>query len=62
MTTTNYHQQSVTIVLNRDSDLYRRIETYAVANGATIEAVVDSLVSMGAYSAMANVLDKLEKK
>ena len=55
-----WHIQTVRIGLKKDSDLYRRIVAYAEKEGATVEAVVDTLVTMGSHRAMRNVLDKLE--
>ena len=57
-----YHVQTVRIGLKKDSALYRRIVKYAESEGATVAAVVDTLVTLGSHKAMREVLDKLEKQ
>ena len=61
MSDDGWHRQKVEIVLKKDSDLYRRIEKYAAHRGVPIEAVVDSLISVGSYNAMETNLNGLEK-
>lgn len=57
-----YHTQTVKIGLKKNSPLYRRIVKYAESEGATVAAVVDTLVTLGSHKAMREVLDKLEKQ
>lgn len=57
-----YHTQTVKIGLKKDSALYRRIVEYAESEGATVAAVVDTLLTLGSHKAMREVLDKLEKQ
>lgn len=57
-----YHIQTVKIGLKRSSDLYKRIERYAEREGATVEAVVDTLISLGSHRAMRQVLERLEQE
>ena len=57
-----YHTQTVKIGLKKDSTLYRRIVKYAESEGATVEAVVDTLITLGSHRSMREVLDKLEKQ
>lgn len=57
-----YHTQTVRIGLKKDSDLYRRIEKYAEREGATVAAVVDTLITLGSHRSMREVLNRLEKE
>lgn len=57
-----YHTQTVKIGLKKNSTLYRRIVKYAESEGATVTAVVDTLITLGSHRSMREVLDKLEKQ
>lgn len=57
-----YHIQTVKVGLKKDSDLFRRIEKYAQKEGASVAAVVDTLISLGSHRAMRQVLDRLEQE
>lgn len=61
MSDDGWHRQRVEIVLRKDSDLYRRIEKYAVQRGVPIEAVVDTLITVGSHEIMDAKLAGLEK-
>lgn len=54
-----YHTQTVRIGLKKDSDLYRSIVEYAEREGATVAAVVDTLITLGSHRAMREVLRRL---
>lgn len=55
-----YHTQTVKIGLKKDSALYRRIVKYAERAGVPVEAVIDTLVTLGCKKTMGEVLDELE--
>ena len=60
-----YHHQQVDISIAKDTDLYRRIEAKAAADGVTVERLVSTLVMLGSYrldQVMAAELDELEKR
>lgn len=43
----DYHRQRVEILIDRESELYRRIAAVAARDGVTVESVVDMLVTVG---------------
>lgn len=55
-----YHQK-VEIVIRKDDELYRRVEEYARTHDMTVAAVVDTLISLGAYHTMKDRLEFLER-
>ena len=57
-----YHTQTVKIGLKKNSALYRRIVKYAEREGASVAAVVDTLITLGSHRSMREVLDKLEQE
>lgn len=57
----DWYHQKVEIVIRRDDELYRRIEAYAKAHDTTIAAVVDTLISLGAYHTMKDRIEFLER-
>lgn len=57
-----YHTQTVKIGLKKNSALYKRIERYAEREGASVAAVVDTLITLGSHRSMREVLDKLEQQ
>lgn len=57
-----YHHQKIDIVIPKDSPLYSRIASRAEAEGVSVEAVVDMLISVGASQLMKDRLDIMEGK
>lgn len=57
-----YHHQKIDIVIPKRSQLYRRIVARAKADGVTVDAVVDMLMSVGANQLMRDRLDIMEGK
>jgi hypothetical protein len=55
-----YHQK-VEIVIRQDDDLYRRIEKYAQDHDTTVAAVIDTLISLGAYHTLKDRIEFLER-
>ena len=41
-----YHRQNVEIILNREGEAYKAIESRAAEKGVPVETMVDSLVSL----------------
>ena len=52
----NYHRQRVEILVDRDTDLYRRLTRVAARDGVTVESVVDMLVTVGTTELLENGL------
>ena len=42
----NYHRQKVEILIDRDSELYRKLAARAKRDGVSVESVVDMLVTL----------------
>ena len=57
----DWYRQKVEIVIRRDDALYRRIVDYAEKHNTTVEAVVDTLISLGAYHTMKDRIEFLER-
>lgn len=55
------HEQKVTVVINKDTDLYRRIETVAAEKGISVERAVDVLVTIGLWKHIEDSLPHLER-
>ena len=60
--TNNYHEQSVKILLNKDSELYRRIDRLARHKGVPIEVIVDALMTLGDTEVLLSKIEFLEQK
>ena len=60
--TNNYHEQSVKILLNKDSEWYRRIDRLARHKGVPIEAIVDALMTLGDTEVLLSKIEFLEQK
>ena len=60
--TNNYHEQSVKILLNKDSELYRRIDRLAMQKGVPIEVIVDALMTLGDTDVLLSKIEFLEQK
>ena len=58
----DYHHQKIDIVIPKRSQLYKRITARAKADGVTVGAVVDMLMSVGANQLMMDRLDIMEGK
>lgn len=58
----NYHRQRVEILVDRDTDLYRRLTRIAARDGVTVESVVDMLVTVGSTEIIEKRLSLLERK
>ena len=57
-----YHRQRVEILIEQESELYRRIARVAARDGVTVESVVDMLVTVGSHEIIGKRLSVLEKK
>ena len=57
-----WHRQRVEILIERESELYRRIARVAARDGVTVESVVDMLVTVGTNEIIGKRLSVLEKK
>lgn len=57
----NYHRQSVEILIDRDSELYGKLEDRARRDGVTVESVVDMLLTLGSYGILERRLDAMER-
>lgn len=44
---TKWHRQRVEILIDQDTNLYRRIAAVAARDGVTVESVVDMMVTVG---------------
>lgn len=58
----DYHRQRVEILIDRESELYRRIAAVAARDGVSVESVVDMLVTAGIWGDLERKLPLLEKK
>lgn len=57
----SYHKQKVTISINKEDELYHRLEAYAKRNNCTIDVVVDTLLMVGSYWLLDERLTLLER-
>ena len=57
-----YHRQRVEILIERESELYRRIARVAARDGVSVESVVDMLVTVGTNEIIGKRLSVLEKR
>lgn len=53
---TKWHRQRVEILIDRDSNVYRRIAAVAARDGVTVESVVDMMVTVGMAELLENGL------
>ena len=56
-----YHRQNVEILIDKDSELYKKLEIRAAADGVTVESVVDMLLTLGSYGLLEKRLDAMER-
>jgi hypothetical protein len=54
------HEQKVTVVIKKDTELYSRIEKVAAEKGISIERAVDVLVTIGLWRHLEESLLHLE--
>ena len=57
-----YHRQRVEILIERESELYRRIARVAARDGVSVESVVDMLITVGTNEIIGKRLSVLEKR
>lgn len=43
----NYHKQTIELILDKDTDLYRRIEIAASREGKPVEYIIDGIAGVG---------------
>lgn len=56
----DYHRQTVEILINRDSALYKRIEDRAAKDGVNVEDVINMALLLRADMAISTRLDELD--
>lgn len=56
----NYHSQKVEILINKDSDLYKRIADRAVKDGVNVEDVINMALLLRVDMAINTRLDELD--
>lgn len=61
MTDFQYHRQSIDIVLERDSDTFRRIEALAKKTGKPVEEFVEWAVVLGVEEHLKKTVGVLER-
>ena len=59
---TKWHRQRVEILIDQDTNLYRRIAAVAARDDVTVESVVDMLITVGSNEIIGKRLSVLEKK
>ena len=57
----DYHKQTVEIIINRESELYRKICERARRDGISVEAVVDMLMTLGSHLELEKKLKMLDR-
>lgn len=57
----NYHSQKVEILIDKDSELYKKLEIRAAADGVTVESVVDMLLTVGSNVLLEQRLAAMER-
>ena len=56
-----YHRQNVEILIDKDSELYKKLEIRAAADGVTVESVVDMLLTLGSNVLLEQRLAAMER-
>lgn len=56
----NYHRQTVEVLINKDSDTYRRLVARAEKDGVSVEDVINMALLLRADVAIARKLDELD--
>ena len=56
-----YHRQNVEILIDKDSELYKKLEIRAAADGVSVEAVVDMLLTLGSNVLLEQRLAAMER-
>ncbi len=56
-----YHQQSIDIVLERDSNVFRRIEAIAEQTGKSVEELVEWAIGLGIEEHLTKTVGVLER-
>lgn len=59
---TKWHRQRVEILINQDTNLYRRIEKVAERDGVAVENVIDMMVMVGLDNLLEQRLPELENR
>ena len=57
-----YHTQSIDIVLNTESDLYRRLAENAAREHTTVSCLIEDLMLAGLYHDLWRKLDLMERR
>lgn len=56
-----YHKQSIDIILERDSNVFRRIEALAAKTGKSVEELLDWAVGLGIEAHLNKTVGVLER-
>ena len=56
-----YHEQSVRILIDKESELYEKLVARAEKDGKTVAEVVDVLLTLGSYGILERRLDAMER-
>ena len=56
-----YHEQSVRILIDKESELYEKLVARAEKDGKTVADVVDMLLTLGSYHELDRKLDMMDR-
>lgn len=57
----NYHRQKIEILIDKDSDLYAKLEERAARDGVTVASVVDMLLTLGSHGMLERRLEQMDR-
>ena len=57
----NYHRQKIEILIDRSSDLYKKLVDRAKRDGVTVESVVDMLLTLGSHGMLERRLEQMDR-
>ena len=57
----NYHRQKIEILIDRSSDLYKKLVDRAKRDGVTVESVVDMLLTLGSQGMLERRLEQMDR-
>ena len=57
----NYHRQKIEILIDRSSDLYKKLVDRAKRDGVTVDSVVDMLLTLGSHGMLERRLEQMDR-
>lgn len=57
----NYHRQKIEILIDKDSELYEKLEKRASRDGVTVDSVVDMLLTLGSHGMLERRLEQMDR-